>query len=210
MSIKTLFRLSKVMVIAGLPIFVVTSPSSALTMTECSVKYQAAKDAGTLGGIKWNDFRKTQCADSASLREEKSAKTKPVKQGKTDLAQAKGLSMQQCSAKYKSAQESGLADGIKWNAFRKSECGPGADPDVVKTVSSKEPPAPTITAPRGVTFPSGIAAKYNNEKLGKARLHTCLDQYYSNKSADRLNGLRWIQKGGGYYSLCNARLKASS
>ncbi|MBZ9659093.1 hypothetical protein LB523_08550 [Mesorhizobium sp. ESP-6-4] len=25
-----------------------------------------------------------------------------------------------------------------------------------------------------------------------------------------LNGLRWIQKGGGYYSLCNARLKVES
>ena len=29
----------------------------ALTMKECSAKYQAAKTAGTLGGQKWNDFR---------------------------------------------------------------------------------------------------------------------------------------------------------
>jgi hypothetical protein len=31
----------------------------ALTMKECSAKYQAAKTAGTLSGQKWNDFRKT-------------------------------------------------------------------------------------------------------------------------------------------------------
>ena len=38
----------------------------------------------------------------------------------------------------------------------------------------------------------------------------CLEQYYANKDADSLGGLRWIQKGGGFYSLCNARLKANS
>jgi hypothetical protein len=34
-------------------------------MKECSAKYQAAKTAGTLGGQKWNDFRKTQCGTHA-------------------------------------------------------------------------------------------------------------------------------------------------
>ena len=29
----------------------------ALSLHECSVKYQAAKNAGTLNGVKWNDFR---------------------------------------------------------------------------------------------------------------------------------------------------------
>jgi ubiquinone biosynthesis protein Coq4 len=32
----------------------------ALSMQECSAKYKAAKDAGTLNGMKWNDFRKAQ------------------------------------------------------------------------------------------------------------------------------------------------------
>ncbi|NKW09655.1 hypothetical protein HGG76_08590 [Ochrobactrum tritici] len=35
-------------------------------MKECSAKYQAAKDAGTLGGMKWNDFRKAQCGANAA------------------------------------------------------------------------------------------------------------------------------------------------
>src|SRR5256885_6594985 len=44
-----------------------TSPAQALTAQECSAKYQAAKSAGTLGGQKWNDFRKAQCgADAAA------------------------------------------------------------------------------------------------------------------------------------------------
>jgi hypothetical protein len=32
----------------------------ALSMQECSAKYKAAKEAGTLNGMKWNDFRKAQ------------------------------------------------------------------------------------------------------------------------------------------------------
>ena len=32
------------------------NPANALSMQECSAKYNAAKEAGTLGGMKWNDF----------------------------------------------------------------------------------------------------------------------------------------------------------
>ncbi|ENT79120.1 hypothetical protein H721_00651 [Brucella ovis IntaBari-2006-46-332] len=41
-------------------------------------------------------------------------------------------------------------------------------------------------------------------------MHTCLDQYHALKDANALGGLKWVQKGGGYYSLCNARLKGNS
>jgi hypothetical protein len=42
---------------------------NALSMQECSAKYNAAKEAGTLGGMKWNDFRKAQCgADATAVR----------------------------------------------------------------------------------------------------------------------------------------------
>jgi hypothetical protein len=40
-------------------------------------------------------------------------------------------------------------------------------------------------------------------------MHTCLDQYNANKTTGGNAGLKWIQSGGGYYSLCNARLKRS-
>jgi hypothetical protein len=32
--------------------------AQALSMKECSAKYKAAKESGTLAGMKWNDFRK--------------------------------------------------------------------------------------------------------------------------------------------------------
>ncbi|MBB3148156.1 hypothetical protein FHS21_004599 [Phyllobacterium trifolii] len=71
-----------------------------------------------------------------------------------------------------------------------------------------EPAAPTTAAPRGVGFPSAVATKFSSESAGKARMHTCLEQYYANKQNNSLGGLKWIQKGGGYYSLCNSRLKS--
>ena len=52
---------------SGLAALAMTSQANALTAQECSAKYQAAKTAGTLGGQKWNDFRKAQCgADAAA------------------------------------------------------------------------------------------------------------------------------------------------
>src|SRR5690348_18261496 len=42
------------------------NPANALSMQECSAKYNAAKEAGTLGGMKWNDFRKAQCGADAT------------------------------------------------------------------------------------------------------------------------------------------------
>lgn len=221
MNIQTLSRLSGAALLTGMAVFALSSPASALTMAECSTKYQAAKDAGTLGTLKWNDFRKAQCgtdtpaaAAPAAPATAPATAAKPAKPAKDTTANTapdgKGLTMQQCSAKYKSAQDSGLATGLKWNAFRKAECGAGADPEMVTSVSTKEPAAPTIAAPSGVKFPTAVSSKYASESAGKQRMKTCLDQYYANKSANSLSGLNWIQKGGGYYSLCNARLKGNS
>ena len=56
-------------------------------------------------------------------------------------------------------------------------------------------------------FPTAVDAKYSKESAGKARMHTCLDQYNANKTANGNGGLKWIQKGGGYYSECNTKLK---
>ena len=56
-------------------------------------------------------------------------------------------------------------------------------------------------------FPGSVSSKYSSESAGKARMHTCLDQYNANKAGNGNAGLHWIQKGGGYYSQCNAKLK---
>lgn len=123
---------------------------------------------------------------------------------------ASALTLKECSAKYKLAQKDGSLKGMKWNDFRKAQCGADAtaEPDVSEA-TNEEPEKATMPAPSGVKFPTAISSKYANEKPGKARMHTCVDAYHQNKDANTLNGLKWIQKGGGFYSLCNAKLKAS-
>lgn len=185
------------------------STAKGLTAKECSTKYQAAKAAGTLNGMKWNDFRKSECAAGASA----AAAAKPAAtKAAAAPADGKGLSMAECSTKYQAAKTANTLKGMKWNDFRKTECGAGAsDDDTVPAADeasyTKEPAKPTTAAPKGVKFPSAISAKYASETPGKGRMHTCLDQYYVLKDANALGGLKWIQKGGGFYSLCNAKLK---
>lgn len=184
-----------------------------LTSKECSAKYQAAKDADALNGMKWNDFRKAECGPGASA----TFAAKPAKATKkggdtADAGDGKGLSMAECSARYQAAKAANSLNGMKWNDFRKAQCGANASdddtvPNPTEATYDSEPETPKVKAPRGVKFPSAVAGKYSNETPGKARMHTCLDQYYANKDADALGGLKWIQKGGGFYSLCNARLK---
>ncbi|MGE3874407.1 MAG: antifreeze protein, partial [Parvibaculaceae bacterium] len=102
------------------------APAEALSTKECSAKYQAAKEAGTLGDMKWNDFRKAQCATAATDDDDdQAAKTKKKAAAKSD-DDAKGLTSKQCSAKYQAAKEAGTLGDMKWNDFRKAECGPGA------------------------------------------------------------------------------------
>ena len=160
----------------------------------------------------WNAFRKAECGAGASA----TATARKASVGTADDGVSnKGLPMSQCSTKYQAAKTAGTLNGMKWNDFRKAQCGAGASEDdtvpaVDEATYTGEPDAPKTKAPRGVKFPSSIAKKYAAETAGKARMHTCLDQYYANKDANSLNGLKWIQKGGGYYSLCNAKLKGSA
>ena len=116
------------------------------------------------------------------------------------------LTMKECSAKYKAAQQAGTLNGQKWADFRKAECGTGAAAAPAPTPA----PAPTSSAaaPSNAVFPSAVDSKYSSEKAGTARMHTCRDQYNANKASNANGGLKWIQKGGGYYSECNKRLKA--
>ena len=112
------------------------------------------------------------------------------------------LTLQECSAKFKAAKGAGTLGGLNWQQFRKANCGPGASP-----AATAAPGTGSAALSPGATFPQTVSPKYSNEPAGKARLHTCLDQYRANKAANANGGLRWITKGGGYYSECNRRLK---
>jgi hypothetical protein len=133
--------------------------------------------------------------------------------------------MQECSAKYKAAQTAGTLKGMKWNDFRKAECGADASatPAAAPAAATKPAAAPALPAnptattttrpsaapasPSNAVFPNAVSPKYSSESAGKARMHTCLDHYNANKTNNGNGGLVWIQKGGGYYSECNKRLK---
>jgi hypothetical protein len=141
--------------VAGAIIF--AGPSQALTMKECSAKYEAAKKSGTLKGMKWNDFRKAECSADA-------AAAKPAEK-KTEV--------------------------------KKPEA---------KKVEPKSAAKPAM-APSRAVFPTAVSPKYSKESAGKARMHTCLDQYNANKATNANGSLKWTEKGGGYYSECNKRLK---
>jgi|SRR5580692_3635169 hypothetical protein len=132
-------------------------------------------------------------------------------------APAQALTTQECSAKYQAAKAAGTLNGQKWNDFRKAECGADAvaapaAPAAPKEVEAKpkKPEAAPAAAPGPsgpAIFPIAVDPKYAKESAGKGRMHTCVDQYNANKATNGNGGLKWIQKGGGYYSECNKKLK---
>jgi hypothetical protein len=184
------------------------SSAHALSMRECGAKYQAAKTAGTLNGMKWNEFRKTECGAQATAAPPPAAAPLP-----TPTAHGR-----ECSAKYQAAKTAGTLNGMKWNEFRKTECGAqatAAPAPVIAAAPAPSPvPAPTRSAAPvtigNAVFPSAINPRYSSQSAGKARMETCLDQYRANKANNANGGLKWIQRGGGYYSECSRRLKGQA
>jgi len=127
---------------------------------------------------------------------------------------ANALTMAECSAKYKAAKDANTLNGMKWNDFRKAQCGseasatPAAAPAPAAPAAAPKPVAPVTTG--NVVFPNALSAKYSSDSAGKARMLTCRDQYEANKASNANGGLKWIQKGGGYYSECNKHLKGGA
>jgi len=124
-------------------------------------------------------------------------------------APAHALTMQECSAKYNAAKAADKLGGKSWNDFRKSECGETAAAAPATPSAPATRPGATVAAGK-VVFPRAIDTKYAAEKASKQRMNTCLDQYNANKANGGNGELKWIQKGGGYYSQCNARLKGQT
>jgi hypothetical protein len=157
-------KLLRALSVSGFAAFMMSAPAQALTTQECSAKYQAAKAAGTLGGQKWNDFRKAQCGPDATPAAAPAAPTATA-----------------------------------------------PAPAAPKEAKKEAAPAAAPAAPSGpAVFPNAVDPKYSKESAGKARMHTCVDQYNANKATNANGGLKWIQKGGGYYSECAKRLKGAA
>ena len=134
----------------------------------------------------------------------------------------------ECSAKYQAAKSGGTLNGMTYNQFysqcaKEEKAGGTATPTTTAAPATAPaapasraaapmptPAAPTTAAAGGAAvFPTAVSAEFSKESAGKARMHTCLAQYKANGSSKGAAnaGLKWIEKGGGYYSECNKRLK---
>jgi hypothetical protein len=148
-------------------------------MKSCNDEWNAMKANNTVGDKKYADFRKECLARTAAAPAETPAP-------------------------------------IPATAPATPPAAPPAAKPVAPPRSAAVPPKPAAVPPKPAApavagepaFPTAVSPKYSTESAGKARMHTCLDQYNENKSGSGNGGLNWIQKGGGYYSECNKRLKS--
>ncbi|MCL2713880.1 MAG: hypothetical protein FWD68_04630 [Alphaproteobacteria bacterium] len=191
-------KLFGAVMLSGVMAVVAGAPVQALTMKECSVKYDAAKKAGNTA--KWNDFRKAECGADAPAAAAPAAAA--------PAAEAKPAATPKGKAKEGKAKEAAPAAAPAATA---PPAPAAAEPKAATRKSAAPAPAPAPAAAPAAAgnavFPTAVNAKYASESAGKARMHTCLDQYNANKDNGGNGGMKWIQKGGGYYSECNTRLK---
>ena len=138
-------------------------------------------------------------------------------------AQAQAPSVtKQCGDKWAAAKAAGTTGDLTWPKFL-SQCRTEMAAQPASATPAAPAPAPPIrsplhtsgetggsatTAPAGnAVFPTAVSSKYSSETPGRHAEHTCLDQYNANKATNSNGGLKWIEKGGGYYSECNKRLE---
>jgi hypothetical protein len=132
---------------------------------------------------------------------------------------AHALTMAECSAKYKDANAAGTLNGMKWNDFRKAQCGsdataapapasaPAPAPTPKPAAAAPAPkPAPAPVATGNAVFPSTVDSKFSTQKPHLARLHTCSEQWQANKASGANGNLKWPV----FYHECNMRLKGGA
>ncbi len=167
-----------------------TGPST----KECSSRYQAAKSAGTLGGMTWNEFRSAGCVAKTAATPPPPSEKRKSAATPTEKSDKVKVSEKECSSRYQSAKSAGTLGGMTWNKFRSAGC-----PQTMAKRSG------SMTPTSGSMFPTTVSRKYSGESAGRARLLTCRDQYEANKAAG-ITEPKWTEEGGGYYSECNKRL----
>jgi hypothetical protein len=139
---------------------------------------------------------------------------------------AQDAAMKICGEKWQAAKASGSTNGATWPKFL-ADCrsslpvAPASAPAVAPAVAPVSAPAPAgkpnskpvIDPPASAkvagapTFPRAVSAKFAELRPAQARQKTCSAQYQANKSTGGNAGLNWFEKGGGYWSQCNKKLK---
>ncbi len=118
------------------------------------------------------------------------------------IVPAQALTMKECSAKYKEAKAAGTLNGMKWNDFRKSQCGAEA----TAAPAAATPPA-AETKPAADTTPAATEAKpaSGGRQAMYARERACGKEWKADKAAGKIQaGMKWPQ----YWSACDKRKKA--
>jgi hypothetical protein len=177
----------------------------------CSEKYQAAKAAGTLNGEAWPQFY-SKCAAETKANPPAAAVAQPPAPAPVVAAPPPPAPPPVVAAPPPPAPAPVVAapPPVAAPAPPPVVAAPAVTPSPVNPLKkpATKPMAPAAAeAPSTAVFPTAIAPAYANEKPGKARMKTCDDQYKANKATNSNGGLKWIQKGGGYWSECNKRLK---
>ena len=173
---------------------------------QCSEKYQAAKAAGTLNGEAWPQFY-SRCTIETKANPPAAAATPPAAKVVRPPAPAPVVAAPPPPASAP-AVAAPASPPVAAPAPPPVVAAPAVTPSPVNPLKKPATMAPAAAAaPSTAVFPTAIAPAYANEKPGKARMKTCDDQYKANKATDANGGLKWIQKGGGYWSECNKRLK---
>jgi hypothetical protein len=121
-----------------------------------------------------------------------------------EAASAQALTMKECSAKYKEAKAAGTLNGMKWNDFRKSQCGAEA---TAPPAAGTPPAAESKPAPAPATAEKPVVEKpvSDGRKAEYARERACGKEWKADKAAGKIQaGMKWPQ----YWSECNKRKKA--
>ncbi len=169
--------LSRLSLAAVLAAGLASVPAHAMTAKECHAAFQSAKKGGTLNGQSYKAFKAASCGSET-------AEAAPA----TTAAPATAATAPITTAPVTTG---------KANPPDSSVAGTKAP------IASKSAP---VTS-GNVVFPTAVSSQFSSLSAGKARMKTCVAQYNANKANGGNGSLKWIQKGGGYWSQCNSRLK---
>jgi len=149
-------------------------------MKICGDQWRAMKETEAARGTTWPQYLARCRAEAAQPRAQADAAPAAPRATGSSVSGAKPQPSPQGSpqvSQQASAQSGGLSGGL----------------------SGETTPA--------LVFPSQVSARFASERPQRARQKTCSEQFQTNKAANANGGLRWVEKGGGYWSKCNAHLK---
>src|SRR5271156_4391552 len=120
---------------------------------------------------------------------------------------AQALTMAECSAKYKAAKDGNTLNGMKWNDFRKANCGSDATATPAAAPAPAPAPKPTVASAPPAT-PAATEAKPASagRQAMYARERACGAEWKAAKAnGTRPAGMKWPQ----FWHECDVRMKAA-